>query len=59
MRWAGHVAYMRETKNAYKSLVRKPEGKSLLGRSRLRWKCNIKLVLKGIGCKGVDWTEVA
>jgi hypothetical protein len=50
---------MRETKNAYKSLVRKPEGKSLLGRSRLRWKCNIKLVLKGIGCKGVDWTEVA
>jgi hypothetical protein len=28
MRWAGHVARMRETMNAYRILVGKPEGKS-------------------------------
>jgi hypothetical protein len=27
MRWAGHVARMGEKKNAYRLLVRKPEGK--------------------------------
>jgi hypothetical protein len=28
MRWAGHVTRMRETRNAYRILVGKPEGKS-------------------------------
>jgi hypothetical protein len=32
MRWAGHVARMRETRNAYRILVGKPEGKKPLGR---------------------------
>jgi hypothetical protein len=32
MRWAGHVAQMGETRNAYRILVGKPEGKRLLGR---------------------------
>jgi hypothetical protein len=27
MRWAGHVARMGENRNAYRLLVRKPEGK--------------------------------
>jgi hypothetical protein len=27
MRWAGHVAQMREKRNAYRLLVGKPEGK--------------------------------
>jgi hypothetical protein len=27
MRWAGHVARMREKRNAYRLLVGKPEGK--------------------------------
>jgi len=26
MRWAGHVAYMRERRGVYRALVRKPEG---------------------------------
>jgi hypothetical protein len=34
MRWAGHVARMGETRNAYKILVGKPEGKRPLGRPR-------------------------
>jgi hypothetical protein len=37
MRWSGHVARMRETKNAYKGLVGKYEGKRPLGRPRRRW----------------------
>jgi hypothetical protein len=31
MRWAGHVAEMAEKENAYRILVRKPEGKRPLG----------------------------
>jgi hypothetical protein len=40
MRWAGHVAFMGEKKNAYKVLVGKPEGKSPLGRTRRTWEDN-------------------
>jgi hypothetical protein len=36
MRWAGHVARMRE-KNAYRLLMGKPERKRPLGRPRRRW----------------------
>jgi hypothetical protein len=32
MRWTGHVAGMRENRNAYKILVGKPKGKRPLGR---------------------------
>jgi hypothetical protein len=45
MRWAGHVARMGETRNAYRILMEKPEGKRSLGRSRRRWVDNIKMAL--------------
>jgi hypothetical protein len=35
MRWAGHVARMREKRNAYRILVGNPERKRLLGRPRI------------------------
>jgi hypothetical protein len=41
MRWAGHVARMREKRNAYRILVGKPEGKRPVGRPRRRWVDNI------------------
>jgi hypothetical protein len=47
MRWAGHVARMRE-KNAYRILVGKPEGKRPLGIPRRRWVDIIKLDLREI-----------
>jgi hypothetical protein len=40
--WAGHVARMGETRNLYRILVGKPEGKRPLGRPRRRWVDNIK-----------------
>ena len=36
MRWAGHVALMGESRDIYRILVGKPEGKRLLGRPRHR-----------------------
>jgi hypothetical protein len=49
MRWAGHVARMGETKNAYMILVGKPEGKRTLGRPRRRWVDDIKMDLRETG----------
>jgi hypothetical protein len=43
MRWAGHVARMRENRNTYRLLVGKPEGKRPLGRPRRRWMDNIRM----------------
>ena len=36
LRWAGHVARMEQSRNAYRVLVGKPEGKRPLGRLRRR-----------------------
>jgi hypothetical protein len=43
----------------YRVLVRKPEGKRLLGRPRPRWEDNIKMDLQAVGCGGMDWIELA
>jgi hypothetical protein len=45
MRWAGHTAQRGEKRNAYRTLVGKPEGKRPLGRPRRRWVDNIKMDL--------------
>jgi hypothetical protein len=49
MRWAGHVERMEATRNAYRILVGRPEGKRPLGRHRRRWEDNIKMDLREIG----------
>jgi hypothetical protein len=59
MRWAEHVTRMGETRNAYRILVGKPEGKRPLGRPRRRWVDNIKINLREIGWDGIDWIELA
>jgi hypothetical protein len=45
--------------NAYRILIGKPEGKSLLGRPRRRWVDNIIMDLREIGWDGVDWIDMA
>jgi hypothetical protein len=59
MRWAGHVARIREKRNVYRLLVGKPEGKRLLGRPRRRWTDNIKMDILEIGLSVVDWIGLA
>jgi hypothetical protein len=41
---------MKETGNAYKTLVGKPEGKRPLGKCGHRWEDNIKIYIKEIEC---------
>jgi len=58
MRWAGHLARRGDRRVIYRVLVWKPEGKRPLGRSRLRWKDNIKMNLHEVGCGSMDWIEL-
>jgi len=39
--------------------VGKPEGKRPLGRPRCRWEDNIEIDLQEVGCRGMDWIELA
>ena len=48
MRWAGHVAHIRERRGVYRILVGKPEGRRPLGRLRHRWDDNIKMDLQEV-----------
>jgi hypothetical protein len=59
MRWAGHVARMREVRGAYNILVGRPEGRRPLGRPRRRWEDSIKMDLREIGFGDVDWIHWA
>jgi hypothetical protein len=59
MRWAGHVAHMGEGRNVYTVFMGKPEGKRPVGRPRHRWEDGIRMDLKEIGCRNVDWIQLA
>jgi hypothetical protein len=50
---------MGETRNAYKILVGKLEGKRPRGRPRRRWEDNIRKDPRTIRWKGVDWIHLA
>jgi hypothetical protein len=54
MRWAGHIAQMEAKMNAYRILVRNPEGR----RPRRRWEDNIKIDLGEMGWRGMDWIDL-
>jgi hypothetical protein len=47
-----------ENINAYMVLVRKPEGKRALGRTRSRGDNNIKIELREIGWGCMDWIHL-
>jgi len=50
---------MGEMRNAHIISVRKPEWKRPLGRPRHRWKDNIRMDLREIGCEDVYWIHLA
>ena len=61
MRWAGHVAQLRERKGVYRVLVGKPEGKRPLGTPRSRCEDNSKMDLQEVGCgvlTGSSWLKI-
>jgi hypothetical protein len=59
MRWTGHVARIREKRNAYRLLVGNPEGKRPLGRPKRRWVNNIRMDVREVGWGDVDWIGLA
>ncbi|KAJ4435418.1 hypothetical protein ANN_18033 [Periplaneta americana] len=59
LKWAEHVARIRESRDAYRVLVRRPEGKRPLGRPRRRWEDNIEMDLREVGYDGRDWINLA
>ncbi|KAJ4450010.1 hypothetical protein ANN_01417 [Periplaneta americana] len=58
LRRAGDVAHMGESRNAYRVLVGRPEGKEPSGRPRRRWEVNIKIDLREVGYDGRDWINL-
>ena len=59
MRWAGHVARMKEGRSAFKILTGKPTGKIPLARPRRRWEDNIRMDLEEIGINASNWVDSA
>ncbi|KAJ4434880.1 hypothetical protein ANN_23451 [Periplaneta americana] len=57
--WAGYVARMGESRNAYSVLVGRPEGKRSLGRPRRKWEDNIEMDLREVGYDDREWINLA
>ena len=57
MRRVRHVACM--GKGVYRVLVGKPEGRRPLVRHKRRSEDNIEMGLQEVGCRGMDWIELA
>ena len=50
---------MEQSRNVYRVLVGKPEGKRPLGRPRRRWEVNIKMDSREVGCDPGEWIALA
>ena len=50
---------MVENRGVYRVLMGKPEGKSSLGRHRIRGEDNIKMGLQEVRFECMDWIDVA
>ena len=50
---------MEQSRNAYRVLVGKPEGKRPLGRPKRRWEKNIRMDLREVGCDPGEWIDLA
>jgi hypothetical protein len=48
-----------ERRGVYRILMRKHEEKRQLGRPRRRWEDNIKMGLQEVGCRGMNWINLA
>ena len=54
-----HVVGMGDSKDVYRVLVGKPEGKRPLGQPRHGWEDNITMDVQEAGLGGMDWIDLA
>ena len=59
LRWTKYVELLELSRNAYRVLVGRPEGKRPLGRPRRKWEGKIKMDLREVGCDPEEWIDVA
>jgi hypothetical protein len=52
IRWVGQVGALGKREMNATFMTKKPQEKGPLGRPRHRWKNNIKMDIKEIGCQG-------
>ena len=57
LRWAGHVARMKEGRSAFKILTSKPTGKRPLERHKCRWEDNVRTDLEEISINTRNWLD--
>jgi hypothetical protein len=58
--WAGHVTHMGEKRNAFRIMVEKPEERRPLGKHRLCWVGNVKILyFREIEWGVMDWIDLA
>jgi len=58
LRWVRHVARMEEMKTANNIVVIKPEGKRPLGRPRCKLESSIRIDVREIWPKVMDWVQL-
>jgi hypothetical protein len=59
MGWVGRAARIGKGRGVYRVLVGKPEEKRPLERSMGRWEDILKIDLQEVGCRNMDWIELA
>jgi hypothetical protein len=59
MRWAGHVARIKERSEVYRVMSGKPERKRPLVSPRERWEDNSNINLQKVGCGDMSLMELA
>ena len=59
MRWSGHVACIRDRRDAHRVLLGRPKGRRPLGRRRHGWEDNIKMDLQDVVWGGMDSIDLA
>jgi len=59
MRWSGHVACIRDRRDAHRVLLGRPKGRRPLGRRRCGWEDSIKMDLQDVVWGGMDCIDLA
>jgi hypothetical protein len=57
--WTVNVACMWERRGVYRVLKETPEEKRPLRSPRRRWEDSIQMDLQEVGCRGMDWIDLA